>query len=63
MSIFVDSSIRYTAADRGARHNHRAKQFLTTNKPLVTSDSEQNCSIVNCFIGICSVDVLVLKIK
>lgn len=38
MSIFVDSSAWYAAADRGDRQNSRAKQLLTTEEPLVTSD-------------------------
>ena len=38
MSIFVDSSIWYAAADRGDRQNNRAKKLLATNEPLVTSD-------------------------
>lgn len=38
MSIFVDSSAWYAAADRGDRQNDRAKQLLATDEPLVTSD-------------------------
>lgn len=38
MSLFVDSSAWYAAADRGDRHNRRAKQLLTMDEPLVTSD-------------------------
>ena len=38
MSIFVDSSIWYAAADRGDRQNNRAKKLLATDEPLVTSD-------------------------
>ncbi|MDE0171213.1 MAG: PIN domain-containing protein [bacterium] len=39
MSIFVDTSAWYAAADRGDRHNQRAKLLLATaSEPLVTSD-------------------------
>ena len=38
MSIFVDSSAWYAAADRSDRQNSRAKQLLDTDEPLVTSD-------------------------
>ena len=38
MSIFVDSSAWYAAADRGDRQNDRAKRLLATDEPLVTSD-------------------------
>ena len=38
MSIFVDSSAWYAAADHGDRYNPRAKQLLATDEPLVTSD-------------------------
>ena len=38
MSIFVDSSAWYAAADRSDRQNDRAKQLLATDEPLVTSD-------------------------
>lgn len=38
MSIFVDSSAWYAAANRGDRQNNRAKQLLKTDEPLVTSD-------------------------
>ena len=38
MSVFVDSSAWYAAADRGDRQNERAKQLLATDEPLVTSD-------------------------
>lgn len=38
MSIFVDSSAWYAAADRSDRQNSRAKQLLATDEPLVTSD-------------------------
>ena len=38
MSIFVDSSAWYAAADRSDRQNGRAKQLLATDEPLVTSD-------------------------
>ena len=34
----MDSSAWYAAADRGDRQNSRAKQLLTTEEPLVTSD-------------------------
>lgn len=38
MSVFVDTSAWYAAADRGDRHNGRAKRLLSTDEPLVTSD-------------------------
>ena len=38
MSVFVDSSAWYGAADRGDRKNRRAKQLLAIDEPLVTSD-------------------------
>ena len=38
MSLFVDSSAWYAAADRCDRQNSRAKQLLITDEPLVTSD-------------------------
>ena len=38
MSIFVDTSAWYAAADRGDRQNERAKRLLVTDEPLVTSD-------------------------
>ena len=38
MSIFVDSSAWYAAADRSDRSNGRAKHLLATEEPLVTSD-------------------------
>ena len=38
MSVFVDSSGWYAAADRGDRLNGAAKRLLATDEPLVTSD-------------------------
>lgn len=38
MSIFVDTSAWYAAADRSDRSNGRAKHLLATEEPLVTSD-------------------------
>ena len=38
MSVFVDSSAWYAAADLGDRWNGRAKQLLAIDEPLVTSD-------------------------
>ena len=38
MSVFVDSSVWYAAADSGDRSNGRAKALLTMGEPLVTSD-------------------------
>lgn len=38
MSIFVDSSAWYAAAARNDRQNERAKQLLSMDEPLVTSD-------------------------
>lgn len=38
MSVFVDSSAWYAAADRGDRHNAAAKRLLQTPEALVTTD-------------------------
>ena len=38
MSIFVDTSAWYAAADRGERNNARAKRILGSGEPLVTTD-------------------------
>ena len=38
MSIFVDTSVWYAAADLGDGGNARARQFLATDEPLLTSD-------------------------
>ena len=38
MSIFVDSSVWYAAANRRDRQNGRAKRLLATDESLVTSD-------------------------
>ena len=38
MSIFVDSSAWYAAADRGDRQNDNAKRLLAADEALVTSD-------------------------
>ena len=38
MSVFVDSSAWYAAADSGDRQNSAAKRLLATDEPLVTSD-------------------------
>ena len=38
MSIFVDTSAWYAAADSGDRRNGPAKRLLGTEEPLVTSD-------------------------
>ncbi len=38
MSIFVDSSAFYAAADSGEVHNARAKRILRGGAPLTTSD-------------------------
>jgi uncharacterized protein len=38
MSIFVDTSIWYAAADSGDAGNARAKAILAAGEPLVTSD-------------------------
>ena len=38
MSIFVDTSAWYAAADRSDRYNGRAKRLLSTDESLVTSD-------------------------
>ncbi len=38
MSLFVDTSIWYAAADSGDRSNARAKAVLGQGEPLVTSD-------------------------
>ena len=38
MSIFVDSSAFYAAADAGDREHERAAAILTSGEPLVTTD-------------------------
>jgi predicted nucleic acid-binding protein len=38
MSLFVDTSIWYAAADSSARSNARSKAILKSGEPLVTSD-------------------------
>jgi len=38
MSIFVDTSVWYAAADSGDAGNARAKAILAAGEPLVTSD-------------------------
>ena len=38
MSLFVDTSVWYAAADRSDASNSRAKALLSHGKPLVTSD-------------------------
>lgn len=38
MTVFVDTSVWYAAADRGDCHNFRAKEILIQQAKLVTSD-------------------------
>lgn len=38
LSIFVDTSVWYAAADSGDGDNRRARQILATDEPLLTSD-------------------------
>src|SRR5215469_8208198 len=38
MSLFVDTSIWYAAADKSDRSNQRAKEILSSGEPLVMSD-------------------------
>lgn len=38
MSLFVDSSVWYAAADRGDAGNRRAKEVLSAGEALVTTD-------------------------
>jgi len=38
VSLFVDTSVWYAAADSGDGSNPRAKQLLGTREPLVTTD-------------------------
>lgn len=38
MSLFVDTSIWYAAADKSDRNNQRAKEILSSGEPLVMSD-------------------------
>ncbi|HEX9698889.1 MAG TPA: PIN domain-containing protein [Acidobacteriota bacterium] len=38
MSLFVDTSVWYAAADRGDSSNERAKEILAAGDPLVTTD-------------------------
>lgn len=38
MTLLVDTTVWYAAADRGDRHHHRATQLLTADESLVTTD-------------------------
>lgn len=38
MSLFVDTSVWYAAADSGDRSNERAKDILSLGEPLLTTD-------------------------
>ena len=38
MSLFVDTSVWYAAADTGDRSNHLAREILAKGEPLLTSD-------------------------
>lgn len=38
MSVFVDTTVWYAAADAGDRSNRRAKELLRRGEPLVTTD-------------------------
>jgi predicted nucleic acid-binding protein len=38
VSLFVDTSVWYAAADRGDRHNGRAIAILSAEEDLITSD-------------------------
>jgi len=38
VSLFVDTSVWYAAADRGDSSNERAKEILAAGDPLVTTD-------------------------
>lgn len=38
MSLFVDTSVWYAAADSGDSSNKRAKSLLSAGEPLVTTD-------------------------
>ncbi|MFA5787588.1 MAG: PIN domain-containing protein [Actinomycetota bacterium] len=38
MSLFVDSSVWYAAADKGDAGNKRARSILSAGEPLVTTD-------------------------
>jgi predicted nucleic acid-binding protein len=38
MSLFVDTSVWYAAADAGDRSNHLAREILAKGEPLLTSD-------------------------
>jgi predicted nucleic acid-binding protein len=38
MTLFVDTSVWYAAADRGDTSNQRAKEILSTGDALVTTD-------------------------
>jgi predicted nucleic acid-binding protein len=38
MSVFVDTSVWYAAADSGDSNNARAKAILASGEPLLTSD-------------------------
>ena len=38
MTLFVDSSALFAAANRSDRHNERARMVLSSGEPLVTTD-------------------------
>lgn len=38
MTLFVDTSVWYAAADVGDRSNRRAKELLSAGEPLLTTD-------------------------
>lgn len=38
MTLFVDTSVWYAAADAGDRGNRRAKEILASGEPLLTTD-------------------------
>lgn len=38
MTLLVDTTVWYAAADRGDRHHHRAVELVAADEPLVTTD-------------------------
>jgi predicted nucleic acid-binding protein len=38
LTLFVDTSMLYAAADAGDRSNARAKEVLSAGEPLITTD-------------------------
>lgn len=53
MSVFVDTSVWYAAADEGEASNARAKHILAKGQPLLTTDHVliETCQLLRSRIG------------